>query len=116
MLGIVTVPDPRTFLRASESLFGFSGATGTWLAKYTANLLKEQHMADETKGKAKHVGGKITEKVGEFLGDNQLANQGRLSQVEGEAEQDQARAEDAVVDAAARKRAAQAAKDLNRKP
>ena len=73
-------------------------------------------MADETKGKAKHVGGKITEKVGEFLGDNQLANQGRLSQVEGEAEQDQARAEDAAADAAARKRAAQVAKDLNRKP
>ena len=73
-------------------------------------------MADETKGKAKHAGGKITEKVGEFLGDNQLANQGRLSQVEGEAEQDQARAEDAAVDAAARKQAAQVAKDLNRKP
>jgi uncharacterized protein YjbJ (UPF0337 family) len=72
-------------------------------------------MADETAGKAKHVGGKITEKVGEFLGDNQLAQQGRLSQVEGEAEQDQARAEDAVVDAASRKRAAQTAKDINKK-
>ncbi len=72
-------------------------------------------MADEVTGKAKHVGGKIQEKVGEFLGDNQLAQQGRLSQVEGEAEQDQARAEEAAANAAARKRAAQAAKDINKK-
>jgi uncharacterized protein YjbJ (UPF0337 family) len=73
-------------------------------------------MADELSGKVKHVGGKIQEKVGEVLGDNQIAQQGRLSQVEGEAEQDQARAEDAASIAAAKKNAAKAAKDLNRRP
>ena len=71
-------------------------------------------MADDTTGKIKHVGGKIEEAVGDLLGDNQLKEEGRLTQVEGEAEQDQARAEGAAADAAARKRAAQDLKDLNR--
>lgn len=70
-------------------------------------------MADDTTGKIKHVGGKIEEAVGDLLGDNKLRQEGQLTQAEGEAEQDQARAERAAADAAARKRAAQIAKDLN---
>ena len=71
-------------------------------------------MADDLNGKIKHAGGKIEEAIGEFVGDRKLTEEGRLSQVEGEAEQDQARAEDAAVDAAARKRAAKAAKEVNK--
>ena len=63
-------------------------------------------MADETAGKVKHVGGKIKEKVGDVLGDREMERDGVLSQVEGEAEQDQARAEDVAEDAAIRKHAA----------
>jgi uncharacterized protein YjbJ (UPF0337 family) len=72
-------------------------------------------MADDLTGKIKHVGGKLQEGAGELLGDSQLAEQGRLSQVEGEAEQDQARAEDEAVRAATRKQAAKTAKELNKK-
>jgi uncharacterized protein YjbJ (UPF0337 family) len=68
-------------------------------------------MADDTGGKIKHVGGKVQEKVGEALGDRRMERKGRLSQVEGEAEQDQARAEDEAEEAALRKQAARREKD-----
>jgi uncharacterized protein YjbJ (UPF0337 family) len=67
-------------------------------------------MADDLKGKARHVGGKIKEEVGEVLGDRELERKGRLEQHEGEAEQDQARAEKDVEEAAQRKYAARAAR------
>ena len=67
-------------------------------------------MAEDLKGKARHVGGKIKEGVGDVLGDAKLKRDGKLEQFEGEAEQDQARAEQAVEDAAARKYAAREAK------
>ena len=67
-------------------------------------------MADELDGKIKHLGGKIQEEVGELLGDKKMKRDGRLSQIEGEAEQDLDRATDAVEDALARKNAAKIAK------
>jgi uncharacterized protein YjbJ (UPF0337 family) len=70
-------------------------------------------MADQTAGKVKHVGGKIKEKVGDVLGDQKMKREGVLSQVEGEAEQDQARAEDVADEAAARKNAARTERKLN---
>jgi uncharacterized protein YjbJ (UPF0337 family) len=70
-------------------------------------------MADEVSGKIKHAGGKIQEELGEFLGDKRMRREGKLSQVEGEAEQDLDRAADAVEDAAARKAAARRAKNRN---
>ena len=70
-------------------------------------------MADDLSGKATHVGGKIKEGVGELLGDRRLEREGELDQVEGRAEQDQARAQDAARDAAARRAAARQAKELN---
>ena len=69
-------------------------------------------MADELDGKIKHLGGKIQEEVGELLGDKKMKRDGRLSQIEGEAEQDLDRAADAVEEALARKNAAKIAKDL----
>ena len=69
-------------------------------------------MADELDGKIKHVGGKIQEGIGELLGDKKMQRDGRLTQIEGEAEQDLDRAEDAVQEALARKNAAKIAKDL----
>lgn len=69
-------------------------------------------MADDSTGKATHLGGKIKEGIGELLGDRQLEKEGRLDQVEGEAEQDQARAERAALEAAERKAAAERAKKL----
>jgi uncharacterized protein YjbJ (UPF0337 family) len=68
-------------------------------------------MADELGGKIKHAGGKIEEEVGEFLGDRKMKRDGKLSQIEGEAEQDLDRAADAAEDAALRKNAARQAKD-----
>ena len=68
-------------------------------------------MADELGGKIKHAGGKIQEEVGEFLGDRKMKRDGKLNQIEGEAEQDLDRAADAVEDAALRKNAAQRAKE-----
>ena len=50
-------------------------------------------MADDLEGKAKHVKGKVKESVGELLGDRKMKVEGQLSQKEGEAEQDAARAE-----------------------
>jgi uncharacterized protein YjbJ (UPF0337 family) len=64
-------------------------------------------MAEDMEGKAKHLGGKLKEGVGELLGDRRMREEGRLDQVEGEAEQDMARAQDAVMDANARRMAAQ---------
>lgn len=70
-------------------------------------------MADEVSGKIKHATGKIQEEVGEFLGDRKMKRDGKLSQIEGEAEQDLDRAADAVEDAALRKNAARQAKEDN---
>lgn len=71
-------------------------------------------MADESKGKAKHVGGKIQEKAGEILGDRSMRRKGRLSQVEGEAEQDLERARREAEEAAERKAAARSEKRRTR--
>lgn len=60
-------------------------------------------MADETRGKAKHVGGKIQETAGDLLGDRKMKQKGRLAQHEGEAEQDEARADEEARDANFRK-------------
>lgn len=70
-------------------------------------------MADDTTGKAQHLGGKIKEGVGDLLGDKKLEREGRLDQMEGEAEQDQARAEEAASEAAMRRAAAREAKERN---
>ncbi len=67
-------------------------------------------MADDTRGKGTHVGGKIKEGIGELLGDRELEREGRLDQVKGQAEQDQARAEEAQRDAIRRQAAAEEAK------
>lgn len=50
-------------------------------------------MADDAKGKAEHLGGRIKEKSGELLGDRELEREGQLNQKKGRAEQDEARAE-----------------------
>jgi len=71
-------------------------------------------MADDTGGKARHLGGKIKEGFGDLLGDREMEREGQLDQVSGQAEQDQARAEEAQVEAIRRKAAAEEAK--NRKP
>ncbi len=71
-------------------------------------------MADDTGGKARHVGGKIKEGIGDLLGDREMEREGQLDQVAGQAEQDAARAEEAQVDAIRRKAAAEEAK--NRRP
>ncbi|MGQ0815485.1 MAG: CsbD family protein [Gemmatimonadota bacterium] len=68
-------------------------------------------MADDLSGKAKHVGGKIEEAAGDLLGDRKMKRQGRLSQVEGEAEQDLDRAEDVAEEAAVRKQSARRLKE-----
>ena len=51
------------------------------------------------------------EEVGEFLGDRKMRREGKLNQVEGQAEQDIDRAADAVEDAVERKAAARRAKN-----
>ncbi|HYH80333.1 MAG TPA: CsbD family protein [Longimicrobium sp.] len=71
-------------------------------------------MADDLTGKLTHLGGKIKEGVGDLLGDRSVKREGRLDQMEGAAEQDAARAEEAMMDANARRVAAQQAKDVNR--
>jgi uncharacterized protein YjbJ (UPF0337 family) len=70
-------------------------------------------MADDIDGKATHLGGKIKEGLGDLLGDRKLEREGRLDQMEGRAEQDAARAQDALLEADARKRLAQDAKVRN---
>ena len=67
-------------------------------------------MASDLGGKAKHVGGKLKEGLGDVLGDRKLEREGRLQQVEGEAEQDESRAVKEVEDADARRAAARAAR------
>ena len=71
-------------------------------------------MADDMAGKLTHLGGKIKEGVGDLLGDRSIKREGRLDQMEGAAEQDAARAEEAMLDANARRMEAQRAKELNR--
>ena len=68
-------------------------------------------MADELNGKIKHATGKIQEEIGDFLGDKKMKREGKLSQIEGEAEQDIDRAADAVEEAVERKNAARRAKN-----
>jgi uncharacterized protein YjbJ (UPF0337 family) len=68
-------------------------------------------MAGDTAGKGTHLGGKIKEKAGELLGDRKMAREGRLDQVKGTAEQDEARAVEQAQDARARRAAAELAKD-----
>lgn len=68
-------------------------------------------MADDVNGKIKHVAGEIQEAAGDILGDRKMKRQGKLRQVEGEAEQDLDRAEDAAEDAAIRKNAAKRLKE-----
>lgn len=70
-------------------------------------------MADDLSGKGKHLGGKLKEGLGDMLGDRELEREGRLDQMEGRAEQDQVRAEEALREASARRNAAQNAKELN---
>jgi uncharacterized protein YjbJ (UPF0337 family) len=70
-------------------------------------------VADDINGKGKHLGGKIKEGIGDLLGDRQMEREGRLDQMEGQAEQDQVRAEEAMREASARRAAAQNAKNLN---
>lgn len=67
-------------------------------------------MADDVSGKAKHVGGKVKEGVGELLGDRKMQREGKLAQREGEAEQDVARASEELDEAADREAAARAAR------
>jgi uncharacterized protein YjbJ (UPF0337 family) len=68
-------------------------------------------MADDLAGKAKHLGGRIKEGLGDALGDRKMKREGRLSQVEGESEQDAARAEEAFEDATLRKEEARIARE-----
>lgn len=67
-------------------------------------------MADDSRGKATHLGGKIKEGIGDLLGDRSMEREGKLDQMEGQAEQDQARASEEATEAAARRAAARAAK------
>ena len=67
-------------------------------------------MAEDAKGKAKHVGGKLKEAAGDLLGDRELEREGELDQVEGRAEQDEARALEEAREARERKRASRDAK------
>lgn len=63
-------------------------------------------MADKVNGKAKHVGGKVKEGIGELLGDRKMEREGRLAQREGRAEQDAARAREELEEATDREVAA----------
>ena len=72
-------------------------------------------MADDLSGKAKHVGGKIKEGVGGLLGDRKLQREGRLQQVEGEADQDAARAKDDLEQASDKAAAARAVRKQSEK-
>lgn len=67
-------------------------------------------MADDLNGKARHVGGKVKEGVGELLGDRKMKREGRLAQHEGEAEQDASRAREKLEEAKNREAAARAAR------
>jgi uncharacterized protein YjbJ (UPF0337 family) len=67
-------------------------------------------MASDLNGKAKHVGGKVKEGLGDLLGDSKLKRDGRLQQVEGEAEQDANRAQRDLEEATDREIAAKTAR------
>lgn len=69
-------------------------------------------MADDIAGKAKHLGGRIKEEVGDALGDREIKREGRLDQAEGKAEQDEARALDELSEARERRAAAERAKPV----
>jgi uncharacterized protein YjbJ (UPF0337 family) len=60
-------------------------------------------MADETRGKGEHVGGKIKEGLGDLLGDREMEREGKLEQQKGKAEQDEARARKKAEEARDRK-------------
>lgn len=70
-------------------------------------------MADDLEGKATHLGGRIKEGLGDLLGDRKLKTEGRLDQAEGVAEQDAARAAEALREAELRRVDAERAKRLN---
>ena len=70
-------------------------------------------MADDNRGKAKHLTGKFKEGVGELLGDREMEREGRLDQMEGRAEQDRSRAQEAEEEARSRQMAARNAKNRN---
>lgn len=67
-------------------------------------------MASDLGGKAKHVGGKFKEGLGEVLGDRKMKREGRLQQFEGEAEQDASRAERNLEEATERRDIARSAR------
>jgi uncharacterized protein YjbJ (UPF0337 family) len=69
-------------------------------------------MADDLRGKGKHVQGKIQEGLGELLGDRKLKRKGKLAQMEGRAEQDEDRALDEARDARVRKQSARLGREL----
>lgn len=71
-------------------------------------------MADDVTGKATHLGGKLKEGLGDLLGDRQMKAEGQLEQVQGEAEQDAARAERELMEANTRRLAAKEAQRNNR--
>jgi uncharacterized protein YjbJ (UPF0337 family) len=70
-------------------------------------------MADDVTGKATHIGGKIKEGLGDLLGDREMKAEGQLEQVQGEAEQDAARAERELMEANTRRLAAEEAQRRN---
>jgi uncharacterized protein YjbJ (UPF0337 family) len=70
-------------------------------------------MADEGKGKAEHLGGKIREGAGDLLGDSEMKRKGQAQQAKGEAEQDEARARDKADEARERKIDAEMEKNRN---
>lgn len=63
-------------------------------------------MDEETRGKTHRAAGKVQASVGELPGDRELKTEGRLRQAEGEAEQDVARAEAKLKEAATRRASA----------
>ena len=67
----------------------------------------------DLQGKAEHLGGKLKEGLGDLLGDRRMEEEGRLDQMKGRADQDAARAEEALRDANARRNAADVADRLN---
>lgn len=70
-------------------------------------------MADDVTGKATHLGGKIKEGIADILGDRKMKTEARLEQAEGVAEQDAARAQEALQEAELRRMEAQRAQRLN---
>ncbi|HSH46025.1 MAG TPA: CsbD family protein [Longimicrobiales bacterium] len=71
-------------------------------------------MADDMKGKAEHLGGKIKKEIGEALGDREMEREGHLDQKKGRAEQDEARARERAEEARREKHNAEVEKDRQR--